>query len=184
MAQGVGVLDGHSEDVCVVPVGKQEGLYHQVAAARASHERVMVAQHAAAVDRIAAVEEQCIVGDEDGQHVRRQGVGGKVARDDAVDVLAGVEREERAAVAKINGETVEEVGGVHSRRDDRSAEEHVPVPGVRLERVEESDSLHGVTPLRPAGPWIHCEGSRPVNGRRVFATLVEPSKVTSLPVKF
>ena len=92
-------------------------------------------------------------------------MAGEVARDDAVDVLAGDESEERAAVAEINGEAVKKVGGIHRRGNDRSSEEYVPIIGVWLERVEESDPLHGITPLGLAGLGIYREVSRPVNGR-------------------
>ena len=55
MAQGVDVLDGHPEDVGVVPIGEQEGLQHHIAAVRASHERVIVAEYAATVNRVATI---------------------------------------------------------------------------------------------------------------------------------
>ena len=92
-------------------------------------------------------------------------MGGKVTRNDAIDKLAGDEGEERAAIAEINREAVKKVRSVHRRCNDRSRQKHMPVIAVRLERVEERDSLHCVTPLRLAGPVIYREVSRPVNGR-------------------
>jgi hypothetical protein len=55
MAQGVDVLDGHAEDVGIVPVGEQESLQHHIVAVRTRHERVMVAEYTATVDRVAAI---------------------------------------------------------------------------------------------------------------------------------
>ena len=55
MAQGVDVLDGHAEDVGIVPVGEQESLQHHIVAARTRHGRVMVAEYTATVDRVAAI---------------------------------------------------------------------------------------------------------------------------------
>jgi len=118
-------------------------------AARICHEPGVVSQHAASINRVAPVEEQVVVGDEDWQHVGRKSMGCEVAGDNPVNELPAMKANRGLpspkSMAKASKKSAVLTVGAMIGAARRTCHEL-----ERRERIEERYTLHSIAPLRSA----------------------------------